>query len=752
MGSEYPRMSDGDLEQAAIQGDHDAFAELYARHFARVYDFVRRLVGSPQAADDLTQDTFLRALKSLSPKRRNAKYSTYLFTIARNLAINWLEKERSRSARFSAEDDALFWQVDSARFADPAEAAAAEGLADLVWTAARSLDPKQHSLLDLHLRQGLESAEIADVVGVSKGAAYTMMSRLKDTFESAVSALLLTRHGIKHCAHLGSLLEEHKEATAITPELRRLVEQHASACAACQETRRQLVSPTALLGGLAAVPAPPGLRERIAEAAVGSWTQAGVEAAGGTKGAGTSLASKFGGLSPVSKLMVLGGAMMLLIVGGGGGWLLTAGEGETDNGSAHLKAVSASETATPRPSSSPSPVPLTAGGHYPISAEGTILFLAAGSSAGDESLFSAAPDGSQLRELLTEVVSFAASPDGTRILFTRRVENEETQSKRIDLFVAPSVDVSRAVRLTNWGGVLTAGNPWEFYTSPLWSPDSSHIAFYCCTGSVKHPPGIYIVDAESPSEPKLAISTQQIADTLGLPRIEEIHDGSIWTQLSPFTWTADGERIAFYWWYSARIGEDTEEGAGVWSMNLSGSDPSTIMNFDDPLPSIVKLAGAPDGDLLAVYLQDRSGRDADLLTVAWQGKALRNVTATGSPGLNGHGGVAWSPDGTRVAFAPYTAGLTHHGVHIVEIGSGSLTPIAVPPDDPLGRLANGASLPVWSPDGDYVAFVSEPNTLLVAAADGSATNVVIDGWDAGVGSIRYAAWIAVELAAAPLRQ
>jgi len=58
--------------------------------------------------------------------------------------------------------------VDADRFSDPAEAAEVNAVASLVWQAAAGLDPKQLSLLDLHLRQGLDSGEIADVLGVTK--------------------------------------------------------------------------------------------------------------------------------------------------------------------------------------------------------------------------------------------------------------------------------------------------------------------------------------------------------------------------------------------------------------------------------------------------------------------------------------------------------------------------------------------------------------------------------------------------------
>jgi RNA polymerase sigma factor (sigma-70 family) len=260
-----------DLERRAASGESDAFAELYERYCDRVHDFLCRMVGNDADAADLTQETFIRAMNAISlTQAGKASFSTWLFTIARNLGLNWIAKGR-HSVPLEKDADAdeergAQWQIDEKRLADPAGAAEARELAQLVWSASNALEPKQRALLDLHVRQELDSAEIAMVLGVSKGSAYTMVSRLKDSFESAVAALMMFQLGRRKCPELDGLLRSAR-ATELSPEVRRIVDRHSVVCEVCQGERGRLVSASAILRALALLVLPLALRRRVAEAA-----------------------------------------------------------------------------------------------------------------------------------------------------------------------------------------------------------------------------------------------------------------------------------------------------------------------------------------------------------------------------------------------------------------------------------------------------------------------------------------------------
>ena len=278
-------MPDLQLERFAADGDKQAFGELYERYSSRVHDFLMRMVRDPDEAADLMQETFVRAMKSLSAERAGgAQFSTFLFTIARNLALTRLDRKK-RTVPLSSDDEgeqsAPYQHVDTERLSNPGDAIEAQELSDLVWRAAKALEPKQYALLDLHVRQGLESAEIAQVLGVSKGNAYTMLSRLRDQFESAVAGVVMFQRGRRACADLDTMLKENK-VTAVSPAARKLIERHTVRCETCQGQRRELVSARAVLGALAILPLPLLLKKKVAEA---SWESACSPASGGAGGA-----------------------------------------------------------------------------------------------------------------------------------------------------------------------------------------------------------------------------------------------------------------------------------------------------------------------------------------------------------------------------------------------------------------------------------------------------------------------------------
>lgn len=159
--------SDDELVAAYAAGDESAFAVLIERHLPAVYSFAYRLIGNAEEADDVAQDTFVKAWKHLKRFQKGAKMKTWLLSIARNTAIDFLRKKRpSLFSEFGSEDDAAFEE----RLADAgpsAETRFDEQLnAERVDAALATLPPRYREVVLLHYREGMTLDETARTLGI----------------------------------------------------------------------------------------------------------------------------------------------------------------------------------------------------------------------------------------------------------------------------------------------------------------------------------------------------------------------------------------------------------------------------------------------------------------------------------------------------------------------------------------------------------------------------------------------------------
>lgn len=263
----YAILADADLVVRAKAGDRNAFAVLYDRHFAPLHDFLTRMTRNRDEAAELVQDTFLVAMQRLESLQQPPRFKSWLFQIAYRRTLDRLEKSKrwqltSPTPGNDGETNALLVQVATDRLNDPEDAAAANEAAALVWEAARSLDERTFAILDLHVRQGLSSAEIAEVLDVKPNHAYVLVNRMKERVEGAIGTLLLVRKGRRDCQSLQATISG-LELPPVTEQVRKRVERHVKECETCQQRRRGLVAPLRAYGALAAVPARTGVKDEI---------------------------------------------------------------------------------------------------------------------------------------------------------------------------------------------------------------------------------------------------------------------------------------------------------------------------------------------------------------------------------------------------------------------------------------------------------------------------------------------------------
>jgi RNA polymerase sigma factor (sigma-70 family) len=266
---------DADLVLAAQGGDISAFEPLYRRYFGPVYDFAARTMKDRDAASDVTQDAFIKAQQRIGQLRDPAAFRPWLYAIVRNETIASF-RSRSRETSMPTLDgedwsggNPLLLEVADDVHDDPVAAAELSDSAALVWEAAASLDTDTYTVLDLHVRQGLSSAEIADVLGISKGNAYTKLNRMKERTGTAISTYLLIRKGAGDCDGLSRIVAP-MDLPPVTPSQRRSVDRHVRTCDICDRRRRALAAPMQIFAALAAVPPPHGLEKSVWKTIVGS--------------------------------------------------------------------------------------------------------------------------------------------------------------------------------------------------------------------------------------------------------------------------------------------------------------------------------------------------------------------------------------------------------------------------------------------------------------------------------------------------
>jgi RNA polymerase sigma factor (sigma-70 family) len=250
--------SDAQLVTGVLGGDRDAFAQVYDRYADKLHDFAYSMLRHREDAADAVADAFVTTAERLEQLRDPERLRPWLYAVVRRECLRRL-KARSRTAYDG--DEQLLELPDQA--AAPETVAEQESLRSLVWDAAAGLNERDRAMLDLHLRQGLDGAELAEAMGMSTDNAYVGLSRLRDQVERSIGALLVARTSRNDCTELTSVLDDWDGD--FTPLVRKRVARHVDRCQDCGRRRVALASPAALLAGVPAFAAPVVLRERVLE-------------------------------------------------------------------------------------------------------------------------------------------------------------------------------------------------------------------------------------------------------------------------------------------------------------------------------------------------------------------------------------------------------------------------------------------------------------------------------------------------------
>jgi len=175
---------DADLMRLVAAGDEDALRRLVERHQGAVFNFLLRSTGSREDAEDLTQQTFVNCFRAAGRYRPTASFRTWLFRIARNLAVS---HARRRPAGDSLDLLAASGYEPAAGGDDPAESAAAGELRRAYAEALLELPEDQRTALELRIGRGLGYREIAGVMGRSRSSVESLIHRGRETLAVALA-------------------------------------------------------------------------------------------------------------------------------------------------------------------------------------------------------------------------------------------------------------------------------------------------------------------------------------------------------------------------------------------------------------------------------------------------------------------------------------------------------------------------------------------------------------------------------------
>tara|TARA_B100000900_G_C20493964_1_gene680786 strand:- start:233 stop:853 length:621 start_codon:yes stop_codon:yes gene_type:complete len=192
--SQDPEASlDVSLMEKVARGDHAAFEEIVQRHRYAVVGTVAKMLGNHSEAEDIAQQVFLRLWKSAGRYKPTAKFTTFLFTITRNLVFNETRR-KSRRGEQSLEEQADEWhqQFREEEHSQPDARLLELELREAVNRAIASLPKKQRMAVVLRRHENMSYEDIAAILGISVSAVKSQLFRARTTLRQMLGKFLGT--------------------------------------------------------------------------------------------------------------------------------------------------------------------------------------------------------------------------------------------------------------------------------------------------------------------------------------------------------------------------------------------------------------------------------------------------------------------------------------------------------------------------------------------------------------------------------
>lgn len=194
-----------DLSLEALRnGDRNEFARLVQRYDAYIYRLALRILGNQQDAEDVLQETFIKALKHIHEFDGRSSLSTWLYRIATNEALMILRKEKGNTFSLDIPDEQGNEEQEPLQIVDwcclPEETLMSTEAKAYLEKAIASLPPSLRVVVVLRDLQGLSTRETSEALNLSEMAVKTRLSRARLQLRQSLSAYFSQQFGLENLA------------------------------------------------------------------------------------------------------------------------------------------------------------------------------------------------------------------------------------------------------------------------------------------------------------------------------------------------------------------------------------------------------------------------------------------------------------------------------------------------------------------------------------------------------------------------
>ena len=187
------REDDVQLIHAVLSGDDSAFNTLVAKYEKSVHALAWRKIGDFHYAEEITQDTFLRAYQNLSTLRNPSQFLGWLYVIANRLCLHWLRKEKPAKQLQSLEDTPME-EVEKSAYTryvlEERETEATEHRFEIVKKLLEKLPEGERTVMTLHYLGEVTAKEISKFLGVSVEAIWARLHRARKRLQDEEELLI----------------------------------------------------------------------------------------------------------------------------------------------------------------------------------------------------------------------------------------------------------------------------------------------------------------------------------------------------------------------------------------------------------------------------------------------------------------------------------------------------------------------------------------------------------------------------------